>query len=333
MQIGRPASIAAQIFFGVLLALNLTTGLAATAEKEREAARWLERMMTAVRALNYQGTFIYLHDNQLESIRVVHAVEDGQIREHLISLNGAPREVIRDKRSITCVRPESQQISIDKRPPSNKFLDLLPQDLGKLTPHYAFRTLGTARIAGHQSKVVAIIPRDDYRYGYRFCLDQESALPLKSDLMDEQGQALEQTMFTNLEIGVAEWNIDESNKQSGITIRKSDLPRSEIESGRPQWHFESLPAGFVVTSRSRVPDTANGGVIDHYVLSDGLASLSIFIEAAGEREALEGASRLGAINAWGGRRADHQITAVGEVPAITLLSVVEAMRYNAAESP
>ena len=43
---------------------------------ELSARDWLERMMDAVQHLNYQGTFIYLHDNQLETMRIVHAVEN-----------------------------------------------------------------------------------------------------------------------------------------------------------------------------------------------------------------------------------------------------------------
>jgi sigma-E factor negative regulatory protein RseB len=77
-----------------------------------------------------------------------------------------------------------------------------------------------------------------------------------------------------------------------------------------------------------LPDPSGNNVIEQYVLSDGLASLSIFVEAAGQDEALQGVSHLGAVNAWGGERQGYQVTAVGEVPAVTLLDVVDAMQLK-----
>jgi sigma-E factor negative regulatory protein RseB len=54
----------------------------------------------------------------------------------------------------------------------------------------------------------------------------------------------------------------------------------------------------------------------------------VFVEAAGQEEALNGVSRLGAVNAWGGEMEGYQVTLVGEVPAVTLLDVVDAMRLK-----
>ncbi|MES9981535.1 MAG: MucB/RseB C-terminal domain-containing protein, partial [Candidatus Thiodiazotropha sp. 6PLUC5] len=60
-----------------------------------------------------------------------------------------------------------------------------------------------------------------------------------------------------------------------------------------------------------------------------LGSLSVFIEAESRDEAFSGVSRLGAINAWGGDVSGYQVTAVGEVPAVTLLGVVQGMKLKA----
>jgi sigma-E factor negative regulatory protein RseB len=60
---------------------------------------------------------------------------------------------------------------------------------------------------------------------------------------------------------------------------------------------------------------------EHYVLSDGLASVSIYIER-GVEDGLQGGSRIGAVHAVGGRIAGHQVTVVGEVPAATVEQVL-----------
>jgi sigma-E factor negative regulatory protein RseB len=289
---------------------------------------WLERMMEAVQKLNYQGTFVYLHDNQLEIMKIAHAVDGDKVRESLMSLNGAPREVIRDEESVTCVLPDSNEVSVDKRSPSKKFLNILPKDLAQLEDHYSFRLSGKKRIANRQSQVVVIMPNDRLRYGYRFYLDTESGLPLKSDLMNEHGEAVEQTMFTDLQIGVAEIS-ELYQRESLFTYRLKNNEASSLSNeADSQWDFLKLPAGFKLSMQHQLHDPMLSAPIEQYVFSDGLGSLSVFIEAESRSEAFSGVSRLGAINAWGGQVAGFQVTAVGEVPAMTLLGVVQGMKLK-----
>jgi sigma-E factor negative regulatory protein RseB len=294
------------------------------------ARGWLERMMDAVQRLNYQGTFIYLHENQLETMRIVHAVEDERVRESLISLNGHPREVIRDDDLVTCVIPESHRVSVDRRPPSDKYLNLLPDDLAQLEKHYAFHLLDRSRIANHQAQIVTIAPKDRLRYGYRFYLDADTGLPLKSDLLNERGELLEQIMFTDLEVGKAEIS-DLFHRESLFTYQlqnNADAEQSFSSDYVSRWDFLQLPTGFKLTLKHYLPDPGGTQPIEQYVFSDGLGSLSVFVEQGKHEEGLSGASRLGAINAWGGRVQGYQVTAVGEVPAVTLLGVVKGMQLK-----
>jgi sigma-E factor negative regulatory protein RseB len=95
-----------------------------------------------------------------------------------------------------------------------------------------------------------------------------------------------------------------------------------------RWNFQRLPSGFKMSLKHHLPDPVNHEPIEQYVFTDGLGSLSVFVESGGRNEALEGASRLGAINAWGGQVDGYQVTAVGEVPAVTLLGVVQGMQLK-----
>ncbi|MCU7845834.1 MAG: MucB/RseB C-terminal domain-containing protein [Candidatus Thiodiazotropha sp. (ex Monitilora ramsayi)] len=314
----------------LVLFTALVINHSAWADDDRSAKQWLERMMDAVQQLSYQGTFIYLHDNQLETMRIVHAVEDDRVRESLMSLNGTPREVMRDNDSVTCVLPESRQVSVDRRPPSDKFLNLLPEDLDLLEDHYTFHLLGSSRIANHQAQIVTIVPKDRLRYGYRFFLDEDTGLPLKSDLMNELGEVVEQTMFTDLQVGVAEIR-DVYRRTSLYTyqLKNNADAVDTMETGHvSRWDFERLPSGFKLSLKHYLPDPESLEPIEQYVFTDGLGSLSVFVEAGGRTEALSGVSRLGAINAWGGQVEGFQVTAVGEVPPITLLGVVQGMQLK-----
>lgn len=325
-------------FTGLSLVLFLALGavvLPVSADETLTPRQWLERMMEAVQRLNYQGTFVYLHDNQLETMRIVHAVENDRVRESLVSLNGAPREVMRDSESVTCVIPEANQVSVDRRPPSNKFLNILPEELAQLEDHYAFLALGKSRIAEHDARVVAIVPKDRLRYGYRFFLDVDTGLPLKSDLLNERGEVVEQTMFTELQVGVAVIS-DLYHRESLFTYQLKnnaevpgsiEIPDGAAQSKESRWIFQRLPAGFRLTLKHQLPDPDGSEPIEQYVFSDGLGSLSVFVESAeSARRSLNGVSRLGAINAWGGPVGGYHVTAVGEVPAVTLLGVVQAMQ-------
>ncbi|MEW8507047.1 MAG: MucB/RseB C-terminal domain-containing protein [Candidatus Thiodiazotropha sp.] len=312
------------------LCLCLMISHTAVADAELSPKDWLERMMEAVQKLNYQGTFIYLHDHQLESMRIAHAVQGDRVRESLISLNGAPREVIRDEESVTCVLPDSNEVSVDRRTPSAKYLNILPHDLDQLDSHYSFQNLGKTRIANRQAQVVVIVPNDRLRYGYRFALDTESGLPLKSDLLNEHGELVEQTMFTELQIGVAEIS-ELHNRESLFTYRLKSHPdtTNKIPLLNPIiWDFIGLPSGFKLSMQHQLIDQHSSDPIHQYVFSDGLSSLSVFVEPETREEAFSGVSRLGAINAWGGQVHGYQVTAVGEVPAVTILGIVQGMQLK-----
>lgn len=316
--------------FFVILSSFMVVSQTVAATDDRSPKEWLESMMEAVQKLNYQGTFVYLHDNQLESMKIVHAVKGDHVKESLMSLNGAPREVIRDEESVTCVLPDSHEVSIDKRTPSAKFLNILPQDLDQLDSHYSFKNMGKIRIANRQAQVVVIVPNDRLRYGYRFALDIESGLPLKSDLLNERGDLVEQTMFTDLQIGVAEIS-ELYDRESLFTYRLKSYPETKeklplLNSNR--WNFNKLPSGFKLSMQHQLIDRQGNEPIDQYVFSDGLSSLSVFIESDTREEAFRGVSRLGAINAWGGQINGYQVTAVGEVPAVTILGIVQGMQLK-----
>jgi sigma-E factor negative regulatory protein RseB len=300
------------------------------ADEARTAKQWLERMMEAVQKLNYQGTFVFLHDNQLEIMKIAHAVDGDRVRESLVSLNGTPREVIRDDESVTCVMPETNEVSIDRRSPSSKFLNILPEDLRQLEAHYTFRKAGQTRMTDRPVQVVMIVPNDRLRYGFRFYLDIESGLPLKSDLMNEQAEPVEQTLFTDLQIGVAEIS-DIHKRESLYTYRLKSHEGENVDLSQAtasRWNFTRLPPGFRLSMQHLLHDAGHKMAIEQYVFSDGLGSLSVFVEPQSRAEAFSGVSRLGAVNAWGGQVQGYQVTAVGEVPAVTILGVVQGMQLN-----
>ena len=64
----------------------------------------------------------------------------------------------------------------------------------------------------------------------------------------------------------------------------------------------------------------------HMVYSDGLASVSVFVEKPDPDEnPRKGASQIGAANAFSLLVEEHLVTAIGEVPAVTVRDIANSV--------
>lgn len=287
---------------------------------------WLKQMETALQTISYSGTFVYIHDDQAETMRVFHRVGPDGTRERLMSLNGSAREVLRNDDEVKCILPDDKAVFVEKRHGGGTVARGIPLNAARNAEHYEFQLLGTGRIAGRSSRLVAINPRDGLRYGYRLWLDEETALPLRSELVNEEGQPIEKMMFTEIRVGVdiPDEMLLPSTSGEGFKwhVRASDK-ETVLENASPI-RFESLPAGYRITSAEARTEGEYPSY--HLVLSDGLASVSVFAEPLQEgKPALAGLSRIGAVNAFGVRLAEHHVTIVGEVPEETVEAIADSV--------
>ncbi len=97
----RPAFI----FLGLFVC---SSAIAADAAHE-----WLMKINHAARNLEYDGVFVYQHDAQLEAMQIFHKVENNSSRERLVSLNGAPREIVRDANEVRCYWPDKNSVMVE----------------------------------------------------------------------------------------------------------------------------------------------------------------------------------------------------------------------------
>jgi sigma-E factor negative regulatory protein RseB len=179
-----------------LLFLTLLAGHA-TAQEARD---WLERMSRAVEDLNYRGTFVHVLDGTAETLQIVHRNADGQSGERILSLAGAGREIVRQGDRVQGIFPDRRIVSFEIRSDVSALVSALPSTTADLEPHYEIKLGDDARVAERPVQVLEIKPRDEFRYGYMLWLDQETAMPLQSQLIDEQGQVVEQILFTEIEV-------------------------------------------------------------------------------------------------------------------------------------
>ena len=294
-------------------------GCATLQAAAQDAQQWLDRMTSAVEELSYRGTFVHLLGDEVETLQIVHRNDGGRIGERIVSMDGVGREIIRNEDEIYCILPDQQIVLFDNRREVSPLVSALPNYSEDLERSYEIVLMSAERVVERDAQIVAIHPRDEYRYGYLLWLDSETAMPLKSQLRDEQGRTVEQMAFTQIEIGgdippsVLEPTIDAQGFQ---LIR---APENAEPEEMPQWRATQLPDGFQLSVATLTRMAGSENPVEHLVYSDGLATVSVFVESPDtETEVAGGLSRIGSANAFSFEFSGRQITAVGEVPAVTV---------------
>ena len=311
----------------LLLLISVSVSGTVVAGNADQAREWLERMTTAMSQMSYQGTFVYVRGSIVETMRITHVTDETGVRERLYSISGPRREVIRDREGVRCVLQDSGSVVEDPVVVSAYFPELPLAAIDKDSDGYRLELSGRARIAGQTARRVSILPQDVYRYGYEFWLEEQTGLLLKWVLMDSSHKALAKLMFTDFAMGSAV-DMDELESDSpaeDFTELPSFSPvKTVVIQSSPRWQPHKLPPGFKLSSHSH--KTSPNGIFEHMVYSDGLAAVSVYIEKKGsEVGVMQGVGQLGTNNAYSRKQGDLQITAIGEVPAVTVKTIADSM--------
>ena len=289
-----------------------------------DAHAWLLKMNQASRDLSYTGSFVYQHGDQLESMRILRRVQGGVVRERLVSLNGAAREVIRTDQEVRCYLPDENMVLVEQRRlEARSFPSLLPQSLRTLDKNYLIALGGSERVVDRSAQAVMISPRDSYRYGYRLWADKETGLLLKADLVDHKGLTIEQFMFTSIDF---EGKIPDSAFEprapgKGYAWHREGKDAIQPLAADSAWKVSRLPPGFTLSMHMRRMIPRRKAAVEHMIYSDGLAVVSVFIEKRTDKSALDDftdRAHIGAVHTRARVIDTHRITVVGEVPATTV---------------
>jgi len=315
----------------LLVALSLLPFAAAFAQSDPAAVQWLQRIFSATQRLSYTGTFVYHHDDQVETSRITRIVVASGPVEKLEILDGMPREIIRSRDQVVCYLPSIMTVKIDKQGGRHPFPLILPDQLKDLAESYVVRKGEVERVAGYDCQVIVLEPRDTLRYGQKLCADLATGMLLKAKTFSEKNDMLETFAFTQLRIG---GYIDREKVKSRFVAqakdwRVEDSGAAEADLTRSGWTVRTQPPGFrKVTEMTRTLNGASG--VGHIVFSDGLAAVSVFIEPTAARNAARqpGLSRQGAINVYVRRLDSHWVTVVGEAPAESVKLIANAVEHR-----
>jgi sigma-E factor negative regulatory protein RseB len=330
-------------FLALLLCL-FSTGFASednpSEDNQGVAIQWLEKMNQAVISMDYEGHFVYQCGKSLEAMRLRHQIGENGPRESLSSLTGVPREVIRDSDSITVITNQNGKLHITQQPAAGKLSPLKSLQPDKLQQNYRISLGGGVRVAGRPGIVINLMPNDRLRYGYHLTLDKVSALPLDLTVVDGDGNIQSRIMFTDLHITDVDLLTLKHSDENRTRVKPLMLANlgsdagdveilkkpalSPVQPSDTSWDFQSLPTGFNLISHQKSPKTG----LEHFVFSDGLATVSAYFEPLDSERAFEGYTNLGSVRVLGRRLKEYQLTIVGEVPEKTLELVAISVQYH-----
>jgi sigma-E factor negative regulatory protein RseB len=291
---------------------------------------WLQRMGAAMSQMTYQGTFIYIAGQRMETMRITHVMDENGSRERLASVSGPRREVVRDESGVKWIAGDDGAVLSDPIVNWPMFLDQSVRGLQAQSAYYQLKLRDRKRIAERIAQRLDIIAADSFRYGYSLWLEAGSGLLLQWQLNDLHGEALAKLVFTELKMGSEVDRAELKNTPSNRNHVTSGLPVAPAKavSSAAMWQAEWLPPGFRMTA-NRNPAEGPQHDFHHQVYSDGLASVSLYVEpmehAAG---AGLGLREVGTSHIFSRKDGDFLITVVGDVPAITVRQIAESVRRS-----
>ncbi len=328
--------IVSRRFIALLLVFSMPMGMSYAADESMLVKAWLEKMIKAEHSVSYQGTLIYRYRDEMVAMNIIRAQGDNGMLEHLTSLNGTPGAVVRNSHRVKCILPNIKTPLVYDNPGiKGGSAVTLADRIEEISRYYQLSLAGVARVADRASQKVVITPRDQHRYGYQIWIDQQSGLLLKLEHLTINGEVLEQMIYTNIEFFgdqiplhvhqlIAE-NAFDINQNQSISV----VPLHTNSANN--WAVKYIPSGFQLANYQRSTDRKQTP-FEHIVFSDGLATVSVFIDKQGKSDAFSGVSQRGATNAYLAVIDDYQVVVMGEVPLETLESIGKSVRHTPNDS-
>jgi len=291
----------------------------------QDAVNWLNRIAGSATEKTFSGIYIHQYGSRMETSRVTHMVDDSGEQEKLETLDGPPREIIRKNDEITCYIPDAKLMRVDRKR-ARKFFPGLLSNVPNIVENYSAKLGGIDRVAGFDCQVIILDPKDNFRFGHQFCAEMNTGLLLRATMLSDKTDVLEQFAFTQLAIG-GPVNRDllkssYGDKKGGWQTDKSALKEGrQVDSG---WSAKSLPSGFKKILEIKRTMSGHSEPVIHQIYSDGLASVSVFIESTKPGDKVHtGLIQQGNYNLYVRPLEDqpYSVKVLGEVPRTALQQI------------
>lgn len=283
-----------------------------------EASDILRQSAQSLKHLNYQARVTFEHSGVMEVADVTHVVVNGNVIEQIRYLNGPERDVT-VSRSLECDGAGSKMFG-------GNFVNGLHGAVSSLSKSYHVNVLGTERVAGRDSWVVQMLPKDQYRHSLILAVDTETFLPTRILTMTKDSKVLERTHIVAIEAPLDEAKVSyvaalpsEFDECSGA------VAESPLMQTKPAW----LPPGFILASAE---NSARDGIVETY--TDGVAVFTVVtkpltsknIRAMSTRYT-QGATVVVMRVIENEERRTH-VSVLGEIPVDTATKILASVRFQ-----
>ncbi|WP_114766106.1 sigma-E factor regulatory protein RseB [Vibrio rhodolitus] len=312
-----------KILISALTLFSLTSPMAFADDKPAEAL--LHQMNEASQQLNFELSYILIKKNSIEPLLYRHARDEEEQFAHLVYLSGPIREVIRRGDEVSYIEPGVEPFTIESGDMVAPTIPMLNSDVTELSQFYDFIKVGRAREAGAACQVIRVVPKDGLRYSYIMWVDEKTKLPLRADLIDRDGEVLEQYRTISYNV-----NDQLATMLSGLKEVKLpqviSLPKGEVKDSF--WTVGWIPNGFEAKDLNRYRMAVTDRMVESQMYSDGLFSFSIYISQRDDHSLKGQIVRQGRRTLHTFVRGNAEISVVGDIPPATAKRIAQSVKIT-----
>lgn len=290
---------------------------------------WLQRAAQSSRQSSYEGIYVHTNGDRTSTVRVTHLNHSGEEYERIEPLDGAnPLEIIRRNDEMFCRFPDAKTVRLDPRITNRFFPAILAASAETIASSYEVKLGKTESVLGFQCQWIRLDAKDGMRFSQRLCSESNTGLIVRAKVLNEQRQVVEQYTFTDLRIGA---QVGRSDLKLVFKARSRQWvsdgqPRDEATTADSGWAVTNAPAGFQKVAELKRTLPGRSQPVSQIVLTDGLASLSVFVEpSSAPARTAEAFSEDGTTTFFVRPMGEFIVTVLGEVPIATAQQVARSV--------
>ncbi|MDO4627035.1 MAG: sigma-E factor regulatory protein RseB [Pasteurellaceae bacterium] len=287
----------------------------------------LENMTKASDNLNYELIYVQASPLDLDSFRYRHLNIQKRTYALLDTLDDSKQEIVQRDNLISYFQQNSQPFTIN----SSHIIDNLPSvmhaDFNQLANYYDFIDKGRGRIADRPVQLINIKPKDDFRYQFLAFIDAENHLLLRCDMLDHEGNQLEQFRVVNLYVG-------DGFKALSDYLNAMHFPplltnkNAQTEKATTDWHTNWLPQGFKLINQNSNNEENGQDTVTSQLYSDGLFSFTVYVANKLFPNEQDNLWKQGANIIYNENRGEKELTIIGQIPTSTAKRIVQNIQFN-----
>ncbi|ATW34612.1 MULTISPECIES: sigma-E factor regulatory protein RseB [Candidatus Williamhamiltonella] len=306
------------LLFVILLIAALSPNSAGS--EQPNAGMMLQEMSTAIRSLNYEFNYIQADEQDIDSLRYRHVILNGKTFAQLLRMDQLRVEVRQNNDQISYFQSDLTPFTLLGTHIVDAFPSVVFSDFSMLSQYYHYIFVGKMRIADRICQIIRVLPKENNRYSYFIWLDEVTKLPMQINLLNLNGQTLEQFKVISLNMG--------DNLTSFVqNLKKAPVPPlmklPEEETVNFDWFPKWLPAGFVDIPPNEHQLMHKKKFLASRFYTDGLFSFLITVSPVNKKNNTESHFQQSRRTIQTQVRDHIQMTVVGEIPLSTAKRIAD----------